>query len=201
MLTLFHAPMSRSSRMLWLLEELGAEYEVRYVSIRRGDGSGGPDEANPHPHKQVPALLHGKTLITESSAITLYLTDLFPDSLLGRPIGHAERGPYLSWLAYYSGVVEPVATMNFMGLTASNPQFAHVYEDMAAHVIGTLTQQPYLLGERISAADILLGSALGWMRRLLPESDAVDRYVATVNARPALTRAREIDSKPDGFHD
>ncbi len=201
MLTLFHAPMSRSSRMLWLLEELGAEYEVRYVSIRRRDGSGGPDEANPHPHKQVPALLHGKTLITESSAITLYLTDLFPDSPLGRPIGHAERGPYLSWLAYYSGVIEPMATMNFTGLTASNPAFAKGYEDMAVHVIGTLSKQPYLLGDHISAADILLGSALGWMRRLLPENEAVDRYAATVNARPALVRAREIDSKPDGFHD
>lgn len=58
MLTLIHAPLSRSSRIIWLLEELGAEYEIRYVDIRRWDGSGGPDENNPHPHKQVPALLH-----------------------------------------------------------------------------------------------------------------------------------------------
>lgn len=201
MLTLIHAPMSRSSRMIWLLEELGAEYEIRYVSIRRRDGSGGPDEANPHPHKQVPALLHGKTLVTESMAVTLYLTDLFPDSSLGRPVGHAERGAYLSWLAYYAGVVEPMATAHLTGVTAANPMMAEGYADMAAHVVDTLSRQPYLLGEHISAVDILLGSALSWMRAILPESEAVDRYVAVVNARPALSRAREIDSKPDGFHD
>ena len=73
MLTLIHAPLSRSSRIIWLLEELGAEYEIRYVDIRRWDGSGGPDENNPHPHKQVPALLHDGTLIWESVAVVQYL--------------------------------------------------------------------------------------------------------------------------------
>ena len=68
MLTLIHAPQSRSSRIIWLLEELGAEYDIRYVSIRRWDGSGGPDENNPHPHNQVPALLHNGALVTESTA-------------------------------------------------------------------------------------------------------------------------------------
>lgn len=85
MLTLIHAPLSRSSRIIWLLEELGAEYEIRYVDIRRWDGSGGPDENNPHPHKQVPALLHDGTLIWESVAVVQYLTDLYPDCSLSRP--------------------------------------------------------------------------------------------------------------------
>lgn len=201
MLTLIHAPQSRSGRILWLLEELGAEYEVRYVSIRRWDGSGGPDENNPHPHKQVPALLHNGALVTESTAITQYLTDIFPDSDMGRRQDDPERGAYLSWLAYYSGVIEPAGTAFISGLTQANPDLAKGYEAMCAHVVGTLDRQPYLLGDRISGVDLLLGGALAWMRKLLPESISVDRYVEGLTARPALARAREIDSRPDGFHD
>ena len=201
MLTLIHAPLSRSGRILWLLEVLGAEYEVRYVSIRRWDGSGGPDDNNPHPHKQVPALLHNGALVTESTAITQYLTELFPDSEMGRPPGHPERGAYLSWLAYYAGVIEPVGTAFISGLTQTSPDLAKGYQDMCAHVVATLDRQPYLLGAQISAADLMLGGALAWMRKLLPESISVDRYVKTLTSRPALARAREIDSKPDGFHE
>lgn len=201
MLTLIHAPMSRSGRIVWLLEELGAEYEIRYVSIRRWDGSGAADDNNPHPHKQVPALMHDKALITESTAIALYLTDLFAKSEMGRPQGHSERGAYLSWLAYYSGVIEPTGTAFISGLTQGNPNLQKGYRAMCEHVTGTLERQPYLLGDRISAVDLLLGGALSWMRKLLPDSAAVDRYVQTLTVRPALVRAREIDSKPDGFHD
>ncbi|MBP1857389.1 glutathione S-transferase family protein [Rhizobium herbae] len=201
MLTLIHAPMSRSGRILWLLEELGAEYDIRYVSIRRRDGSGGPDDNNPHPHKQVPALLHNGALVTESIAVAQYLTELYPGSEMGRPAGHPERGAYLSWLAYYAGVIEPCGTAFISGMTQSNPVLAKGYEEMCAHVVATLDKQPYLLGATVSAVDLMLGGALSWMRRLLPESISVDRYVQTLTARPALARAREIDSKPDGFHD
>ena len=76
MLRLHHAPRSRSSRIVWLLEELGAECEIVYTNIARMDGSGDEDPANPHPDKKVPALVHNGALITESSAIVLYLTDL-----------------------------------------------------------------------------------------------------------------------------
>ncbi|ASY63650.1 hypothetical protein SJ05684_c22090 [Sinorhizobium sojae CCBAU 05684] len=201
MLTLIHAPLSRSSRIIWLLEEIGAEFEIRYVDIRRWDGSGGPDENNPHPHKQVPALLHNGALIWESVAVVQYLTDLYPDSGLGRPPGHPERGAYLSWLAYYAGVIEPAASAHVAGVTANNPVLARLHTEMCAHVIDVLTRQPYLIGERMSAADLLLASALQWMRGILPDSEVIDRYVRVVTDRPALLRAREIDSRPSGFHD
>lgn len=201
MLTLIHAPQSRSSRILWLLEELGAEYEVRYVSIRRFDGSGGPDENNPHPHKQVPALLHNGALITESTAVVQYLCELYPQSELGRPPGHPERGAYLSWLAYYAGVIEPGGSAFLSGVAAGHPPVLKVYEDMCMHVIETLTKQPFLLGNTVSAADLLLVSALTWMRKLLPDSAVVDQYIQSMTARPALARARAVDVKPDGFHD
>ena len=83
MLTLFHAPWSRSSRLVWLLEEIGAGYEICYCDIPRMDGSGARDPRNPHPDGKVPALLHDDVLVTESAAVALYLTDLFPEAGLG----------------------------------------------------------------------------------------------------------------------
>ena len=58
MLSLFHAPDSRSSRFIWLLEELGVEHEIVYCDIPRRSGRGAPDPRNPHPEKRVPALVH-----------------------------------------------------------------------------------------------------------------------------------------------
>src|SRR3954466_14009589 len=79
MITLYHAPQSRSSRIIWLLEELGVPYEIRPVSIFRPmTGEGVPDSANPHPDKRVPAIEHDGALVAESVAILQYLTDAFP---------------------------------------------------------------------------------------------------------------------------
>src|SRR6478735_663791 len=104
MLTLHHAPKSRSTRALWLLEELGAEYEVDYLNIRRGDGSGDYDPKNPHPLKRTPALTtaDGQTIV-ESAFIFLYLTDLYPAAELAPLAGDPGRSAYLSWLGLYTG--------------------------------------------------------------------------------------------------
>ena len=103
MITLYHAPRSRASRFIFLLEELGAPYELKEVSIRRGDGSGALDTANPHPHGKVPVIRDGETVVYESAAIALYLTDKFPQHGIGPLVGDATRGAYLTWLAYYAG--------------------------------------------------------------------------------------------------
>src|SRR6516225_5227789 len=71
MLTLVHAPRSRSSRFLWLLEEIGEPYDIQYVTIRRSDGSGALDPANPHPHGKVPFLKDGASMVFEQTAIAL----------------------------------------------------------------------------------------------------------------------------------
>ena len=99
MLVLHHAPRSRSSRIIWLLEELGAPYEIALTDIPRMDGPGAPDPKNPHPDKKVPALVDDGALVTESAAIVLYLTDKFPAAGLGPVVGDPLRGAYLAWLA------------------------------------------------------------------------------------------------------
>src|SRR5919204_7061843 len=98
MITLYHAPKSRSSRFIWLLEELGEPYELKLVSIRRRDGSGhaeGAEYRRIQPHGKVPAIVHEGATVFESSAIALYLGDAFPKAGLGAPIGDPKRGPYV----------------------------------------------------------------------------------------------------------
>ncbi|WP_374659036.1 glutathione S-transferase family protein [Phenylobacterium sp.] len=197
MLTLVHAPKSRSTRFIWLLEELGAPYEVMKVDIKRAGGemagSGARDPRNPHPHGQVPALLDGDALIYESAAIALYLTDKFPQVGLGPLVGDAKRGAYLSWLAYYAGVLEPSVTNHWKGRTASDEGDRQTYDILANHLRDTLRASPWLLGDNFSAADILFTSPMLFARELLPDYPEFDDYLVRATARPALARAMGRD--------
>ena len=197
MLTLYHAPRSRSSRIVWLLEEIGQPYAVEYVSIRRGDGSGEADPRNPHPRGRVPALVHDGALVIESSAICLYLSDVFPQAGLGPQVGEAGRADYLSWLAYYQGGVEP--SMVAKATDWKSPVGMTGWDDfdvVEARIAERLEAGPWMLGERFSTLDVLIGSLLQWAARLFPERPAYDSYKARIAERPALRRAMAKDDPP-----
>jgi glutathione S-transferase len=197
MLTLYHAPQSRSSRIIWLLEELGLDYELKIVTIPRQDGGGQPDETNPNPDKKVPALAHDGVLITESIAIVLYLTDLFPEAGIGPKIGEAQRGPYLTWLAYYAGVMEPLIVSGFAGF-GDHPAVKATWRDRATmdgRLIGALKQNSYLLGGNFTGADLIIASIGLWMRSALPADPVVEDYLQRCYARPAYKRATAKDSQ------
>jgi glutathione S-transferase len=199
-LTLYHAPKSRSSRFIWLLEELIADYRIAYTSITRGDGSGAVDPGNPHPYKKVPALMHDGALVTESAAIAVYLTDLFPKAGIGPRVGDPDRGPYLTWLAYYAGVIEPIINFQVVGL-AEHAGLARTFRGRAEfdqHLLGTLAKGPYLLGEKFSAADILVVSLGQFLRELLPAGEVIDGYMKRCTERPALKAALAKESPPVG---
>jgi len=196
MLKLYHAPRSRSSRFIWLLEELGAPYEIERVTIRRGDGSGQLDGKDPHPHGKVPVIEHDGATVFESSAIALYLTDAFPEKGVGPRVGDKQRGAYLTWLAYYAGVLEPAFVSKFMKITVPRGTAGWVDSDEAlAYVEGALAASPFLLGERFSAADVLYGStfALFLGSPMLPEKPVLRSYVTRCQARPAYARAAAKD--------
>ena len=95
MITLYHRPNTRSTRFIFLLEELEAPYEIRLVSTRTRDGGGAADPANPHPHGKVPAISDDGVVVIESAAIALYLTDKFPQNRIG-PLAGAlpSRAPF-----------------------------------------------------------------------------------------------------------
>lgn len=202
MLTLVHAPRSRSTRFLWLLEEIGEPYEIQYVAVRRRDGSGALDPANPHPHGKVPLLKDGASVIFEQTAIALYLTDKFPRARLGPAIGDPARGAYLTMLAYYSGVIEPAFVSKFMKLAVPRGTAGWVDADEAmAFVNARIAAQPYLVGETFTAADALYASAFALFMGspLLGETKtkALEDYVARCVSRPAYARAAAKDQKPD----
>jgi len=185
MVTLYHAPRSRSSRIIWLLEELGAPYEIVYVDIKRPTG-GARDPRNPNPDGRVPTLVHDGRLVMESVAIALYLTDLFPANGIGPTVGDPKRGEYLTWLAYYAGVMEPVLIAR-----ASRPDDA---AQVDRRVTEALSKAPYLLGEKFSAADVFLASIMQFQRSFLPEAKLLDDFLARVTSRPAAQRARQRDA-------
>jgi len=96
MITLFHRAKTRSTRFIFLLEELGAPYEIRPVTTRLRDGGGAPDPANPHPHGKVPAISDDGVIVFESPAIALYLTDKFPQNRLGPLAGESPSAVLIS---------------------------------------------------------------------------------------------------------
>ena len=188
MITLYHAPRSRSSRIIWLLEELGAPYAIRPVSIFRPmAGEGEPDPVNPHPDKLVPAIEHDGVVITESIAIALYLTDAFPSAGVGPLAGDPKRGPYLSWFGWYASHLEAAIFAQFAG-ELDRPDRRRNYDAVIRRLETALARGPYLLGESFSAADLIVGSAIGWARQAFPESPALDAYSERLKARPAAVR-------------
>lgn len=193
MLTLYHAPRSRSSRILWLLEELGEPYEIEYVTIRRGDGTGAADPKNPHPEGKVPALMHDGNLVMESVAICLYLSDAFPRAGLGPKVGDKDRADYLYWLFSYVSELEPAILSRMFG-GGEHPMIKRSYELCMARLTKALNARDYLVGNKFSVADLLLASAIGWMRKEFPSDPVYDRYVERVTARLAFKRGTAKDA-------
>ncbi|WP_077963124.1 glutathione S-transferase family protein [Ensifer adhaerens] len=198
MLTLFHAPRSRSSRIITLLRELDAldKVEVEIVDITRGDGSGRKDPANPHPEGKVPLLVHDGVVLWETIAIIQYLTDLFPEKRMAPHAGDPQRGRYLSWLAWYAGVVEPVLIAQAAGV--SHPYFDATFRgptEMAARLENALKDSPYLMGEHYSAADLLLHSPFAWYPAATPDSAVIKDWVERCGARPSLQWTADFDAR------
>lgn len=195
MLTLFHAPNSRSSRIVWMLEELAQPYEIVPVSIYRPmTGEGAPDMSNPHPDRQVPALDHDGVLLAESQAIALYLADAFPEAGLAPSVDDSRRGAYLTWMAWYVAEMEPALFAGLAGELEGAQEKQRRYRAVLDRLDAALVAGNYVMGDRFSAADILIGSALNFGRRAFPEDPVLDAYVARCRQRPAALRALALDN-------
>ncbi len=202
MITLYHAPQSRSSRIVWLLEEIGVPYTIRPVSIFRPmTGKGERDPANPHPDGRVPALVHGDALVAESVAIVLYLADAFPQAKLAPAITDSQRGAYLTWVAWYASELEPALFASLRNELAGSPQKRRDHEAVAGRLETALASAPYVMGDTFTGADLLIASALGFGRQAFPASAVLDAYVDRCKARPAAQRGVALDgaSGPQGL--
>ena len=193
-MTLYHAPHTRSTRVLALIHAMGKldEIEIKTVTITTQDGSGGPDPANPHPEKKVPLLVHNGEMIRESSAIMIYLTDHFK-SPLGPQIGEAGRGAYLSWMTYYAGVVEPVIIGKFMGVL-DNPVFAATFRgeaELNERLKTGLEGRDWLIGDTLTAADMIMSSPYQWMPSFLPDIPVIKDWVARCASHESVAWAAD----------
>jgi glutathione S-transferase len=196
MLKFYHAPWSRGSGVLWLLEELGVGYELVHIDIR-AEGGVPEDYRAIQPNKKVPAIDHDGVIVTERAAITTYLADAFPESGLAPAIGDPMRGPYLTALVYCDSVFDPCVAAHAHGLTyKSNSYSFGLFNDMVAYVERRLTENSFAAGDRFTAADTQLASAIGYTMnamKVLPERAAFKTYLERVGDRPAWKRAQAKD--------
>src|SRR3954452_13999865 len=177
--TLFHSPQSRSAGALVLLEELGADYELHVLNLKKGEQRSA-DYLAVNPMGKVPAIVHAGALVSEQGAVYTYLADLYPEAGLAPAIGDPLRGPYLRWLFFYGSSFEP-ALIDKSQKREPAPVSTSPYGDydtMLETLTGQLGRGDYILGDRFTAADVLWGTALGWTTRfkLVPALPVIQSY-------------------------
>jgi glutathione S-transferase len=198
-LTLYHASPSRSSIVLWMLEEIGEPYDLHLLSLQRNEQRA-PEYLAVNPMGKVPALRHGDVIITETAAICTYLADAFPRARLSIPVGDPRRGVYLKWLFFGPSCIEP-AMIDRAFPRKEEPRPAMLGYGTFDRAVDVLAQAvahtPYLMGEQFTAADVVIGSTLRWGTafKLLPERPEFSAYVGRLNERPAYKRAAARDKE------
>ena len=196
-LVFYTHPMSRGRIVRWLLEEIGAPYRTELLEY--GTTMKAPEYLAINPMGKVPAIRHGTSVVTECGAICAYLADAFPEADLAPPSGDPLRGPYYRWLFFAAGPVEAAGTNKALGVTVPEDQEKMVGygsgADVGAVLEAAVSNGDYLVGDRFTAADVYLGSHIGWGMQFgtLDTRPAFERYWQRISARPAAARAREID--------
>ncbi len=196
----YHAPQTRSFTIRWLFEELGSPpHEVKVLDLKKGEHKT-PAFLAINPMGKVPTITADGTPITEVGAIAIFLADLFPEAKLAPAVQDADRGTYLRWIVFNHADVEPAmmdkARNTPSGLPASALCYGS-YDDTVNALAGALKSGPFILGERFSAADAVVGSAIRYltMFKLLPDRPEFASYIERMTGRPAFKRAFEKDAE------
>lgn len=188
-------PQSRGRIARWMLEETGASYET--VVLGYADTMKSAEYLAVNPMGKVPAIVHNGKVVTEGAAICAYLADAFPEA--GLAPTDAERADYYRWLFFAAGPVEQAVTNNHAKFVPSPEQgrmFGYGSYDQAVDVLEhAVNAHDYIAGDRFTAADVYVGSAIGWgtMFGTLPKRDAFMAYWERLTARDAYRRAGELD--------
>ena len=195
-LVFYTNPMSRGRIVRWMLEELGVPYEAKVVAY---DAMQSPDYLAVNPMGKVPAIRHGDTVVTECAAICTYLADAFPDAKLAPPVGDKARGDYYRWLFFAAGPIEQAVTNRAAGFVAPPERERMLgygsYDRVMSALDQKLSATPYVTGDTFSAADVYLGSHVGWglMYGTVEKRPSFEAYFERLKSRPAYVRANEKD--------
>ena len=190
-IVLYHSPASRSFIAHWMLGETGQPFRVVITDIRAG-AQRQPEFLRINPSGKVPALVDHGVTITENGAICAYLADRYGYGTLAPTIAAPERGPYLQWLFYAMGVLEPLLMLHHHKLAV--PAFQAPWGDygtMLRVLTAALEGREFLLGAQFSAADVLVGAEVkfGLFNGWLPKTPVLTAYADRLTARPACVAA------------
>jgi glutathione S-transferase len=194
-LVLYTNPMSRGRIARWMLEEVGAPYRAEILAY--GPAMKTPAYLALNPLGKVPTLVHGAHVVTECAAICAYLAEAFPDAgLLPTPAG---RGAYFRWLFFAAGPLEAALTNRALGVEVPPEKRGFVGYGELARMLDMLAQalagDGYIAGERFSAADVYVGSQIGFGLQFgtIERRPEFEAYWSRVSARPAKLRADALD--------
>ena len=192
MIQLFHNPQSRAVMMHWLLEEIGVEYEL--VPVAYDDGSmRTPEFLEVSPLGKIPAIRDGDVTVSDTVAVSLYLADKYktPNDL-APAIDDPRRGEFLRWMVFQASSIEPAmmqagAKFETKRQSAGWGDVDTVVDALEARLSKT---DPWLLGDWFTAADLVVGGAVGWALgwNLFPKKPAMDAYAARLQERPAYQK-------------
>lgn len=197
MMKLYHCPNTRSFTSLWMLEEAGQPYEIVRVNIR---APGHPTDAYKkiNPMGKVAGLEDGDLGFGETAAILLYVADKYPQTKLAPALTDSRRGRFLQWLMFSPTTLEPAMAEKRLGHTPNSFQSGWGDYDRAMSALeAALRPGPWLFGDQFTAADLYIGSSLGFGMRfgMIDKRPAFADFADRAAARPAFKRAQEIDAR------
>jgi glutathione S-transferase len=214
MIIVHHLENSRSQRVLWLLEELGLEYEVKRYARDKKTMLAPPELRAIHPLGKSPLVTDGGDTFAESGAIMEYLVERYGAGKLAPARGTPERLKYTYWLHYAEGSLMPPLLLKLVfermakgpapllvrpivrGI-AKKVMTTFVDPQLELHVNyieGELAKSPWFAGSELSAADIQMSFPLeAAAARLGLEGRAphIAAFLERIHARPAYQRALE----------
>ena len=190
----YHVPRSRSTRVLWALEEIGQPYEL---TLMEGEDRQTDEHRRRHPLGRVPVLEDEEGFLFESAALCLQLADLDLDAQLNWPLATHERGLVYQWTVFAMTELEsPI--IEARRHREDDPALARAgverFQVAAAAVEQALDGREYLVGDRFSVADLVCGAVLILAKDagLTDELPNINAYLERLEARPARQRATAI---------
>lgn len=203
-ITFYYTPSTRATGTLILLEELGIKYDLHVLNMKMGEQRK-PDYLAINPLGKVPAIRHGDTLVTEQAAIYLYLADLFAEKGLAPALDDPQRGAYLRWMVFYGNCFEPAVVDHYLKRppASQNETPYSSYEEVMDTLENALRPGPYLLGERMTAADLLWATALNWttMFGIVPDRPVFRAYIDRITSREIYRRVAAEDQALTAEHE
>lgn len=196
-LVLYTNPRSRGRIARWMLEEVGVPYRTEVVPFGKAMKSG--DYRSINPMGKVPAVVHDGRVVTEVAAICAYLADAFPDAQLAPP--NHERADYYRWMFFAAGPLEAAVTNNALKVDVPADRQGMVGYGTYDLVVDTLarvvSKRQFIAGEKFSAADVYVGSHIGWGTQFgtLPKHPDLVSYWERLAQREAYRRGNELDDQ------